>query len=165
MVTCGGQASIPLLKYIKNKLNDAFIYTEVVTQINSKTAGIATRINIDKYIDTTEKAIYKFINIPKCKVILNINPNIETVMQTTIFIKTHKLIDISIFDDLYNFINRIQTYIPNYSISNPVWRENNIIMFNIKVLGSNFLSKNAGNLDIINCAAVHALTTIYNSNI
>jgi acetaldehyde dehydrogenase len=79
MVTCGGQTSIPLLKYFNEKLN--IEYVEIITQISSDSAGIATRINIDKYIETTESAIIELVGIQKCKVILNINPSIHRVLD------------------------------------------------------------------------------------
>lgn len=163
MVTCGGQASIPFLHYINNKINN-IIYVEVVTQINSESAGMATRINIDKYIHTTETAIKKFTNIPNCKVILNINPNINTIMQSTIYIKTN--IDINkpeiLLDDFNIFIERIKTYIENYEISVPILLSKNVLLTNIKITsGGDIISKNAGNLEIINCAAVNLLKNIY----
>lgn len=163
MVTCGGQASIPFLHYINSKIRD-INYIEIVTQINSESAGLATRINIDKYIHTTEKAIIHFINIPKCKVILNINPSINTVMKTTIFIKTTQNIQNMNFDDIHLFIKNIQTYIQNYNVSTPIYLSNNIVMFQITITSSgNILSEYAGNLDVINCAAMHALTSIINA--
>ena len=73
MVTCGGQVSIPLLKYLTTKCNIS--YAEVVTQISSESAGMATRINVDKYIQTTESAIQNLTGINNCKVILNVNPS------------------------------------------------------------------------------------------
>jgi len=163
MVTCGGQASIPLLNYIKNKLNNDILYAEIVTQINSESAGMATRINIDKYIETTENAIYQLIKIPKCKVILNVNPNINTTMQTTIFIKTKNDTIDSTFDDIEDFTNIIKGYIKNYKITPPLFLNNKLLMFHITITSSgHYLSKYSGNLDIINCAAVHALKHIYN---
>ena len=56
MITCGGQASTPLLNVI-SKHCSGLDYIEVVSQIASDSAGMATRINIDNYINTTEKAI------------------------------------------------------------------------------------------------------------
>lgn len=163
MVTCGGQASIPFLHYIKCKINN-IIYTEVVTQINSETAGMATRINIDKYIDTTELAIKKIVNIPNCKVILNINPSIYTKMQTTIFVKTENNDNIT-FEDLNIFIEKIQRYIKNYKITIPIWLSKNLLMTQITIISSGeTLSEYAGNLDIINCAAISALKSIYKKN-
>jgi len=162
MVTCGGQVSIPFLNYINKKVNN-IVYAEVVTQINSESVGIATRINIDKYIDTTEEAIKKFINIPKCKVILNINPSSKTTMQTTIFVKTDTTINEDInFDDFNIFIENIRKYIKNYNIQQPINLSKNLLMVHIEITSSGeFLPSYAGNLDIINCAAVDALKNIY----
>lgn len=155
MVTCGGQASMPLLKYLNNKFD--ITYAEVVTQINSESAGMATRINIDKYIELTEKSIYKFINTKKCKVILNINPHFNTIMQTTIYLKIVPS-DSYNFDDFDNFVNTIQSYIPNYKPSKPIFLSPNLLIAHVNVVGSSkIISNYSGNLDIINCAAIHAL--------
>ena len=160
MVTCGGQVSIPIIKYISTKLNN-ITYAEIVTQINSESAGMATRINVDKYIETTENAIYQFINLLKCKVILNINPNIYSTMQTTIFIKTTNYND---FEDFEEFVKTIQEYIKDYHVSKPIWLSPNVLMVHVNIKGSgDYISKYSGNLDIINCAAVHALKYIYNN--
>jgi acetaldehyde dehydrogenase (acetylating) len=163
MVTCGGQASIPLLKYLNNKFE--ITYAEVITQINSESAGMATRINVDKYIELTELAIYKFINTPKCKVILNINPHVNTTMQTTVFLKitTPGLYN---FDDFDDFINLIQIYIPNYKMIKPTLLTPNLLMAHVNIIGSsNVISNYSGNLDIINCAAIHALITCKNTSL
>jgi acetaldehyde dehydrogenase len=87
MITCGGQASIPLLHTISKHCNE-LKYIEVISQIAADSAGMATRLNIDDYIETTEKAIYQFTKAQKCKVILNLNPAVPQVnMQTTLFIR------------------------------------------------------------------------------
>ena len=160
MVTCGGQVSIPILKYLNTKLSN-ITYAEIVTQINSESAGMATRINIDKYIETTETAIHQFINLTKCKVILNINPNIYSTMQSPIFIKTPNYNE---FEDFEEFVKTIQEYIKNYHVSKPIWLSPNVLMIHINIKGSgDFISNYSGNLDIINCAAVYALKNIYNN--
>ena len=167
MITCGGQVSIPFLRYINEKFA-RFEYVEVVTQINSESAGMATRINIDKYIETTEEAIRQFVRAESCKVILNINPSANTTMQTTIYIKLPVLGNGAdaetkeTFDDFPHFLEKMQTYIKNYNApQKPTWLSPNIIMGHVKIKGSgDYLSDYAGNLDIINCAAVNALKTI-----
>jgi acetaldehyde dehydrogenase (acetylating) len=153
MVTCGGQASIPLLKYFSSRCH--IRYAEVVTQISSDSAGPATRLNIDKYIETTEHAIKKFTNIQDCKVILNINPNPKIVMQTTVFVQTSG----GNIEDFEHFIRVIKVYIPKYEVvSGPKYIDSTTLMTSVKVLGSGeFFSTYAGNLDIINCAAIEAL--------
>ena len=150
MITCGGQVCIPLLKYIASKCSIS--YAEVVTQISSNSAGMATRINIDKYIHTTENAIQKLVGIQKNKVILNINPSPETVMQTTLFLKATK----GHFDDFKDFIVMMQTYVKGYIPEiYPRYIDEDTLMVSIKVFGSeDYLSKYVGNLDIINCAAI-----------
>ena len=158
MITCGGQISIPIIKYFKEKLNN-ITYVEVVTQINSESAGIATRINIDKYIETTELAIYKITNVCNNKVILNINPHTE-IMQTTIFIKSSN--DFIEFDDFFNYVKKIKEYAPNYTVSKPEKINPNVFMVNITMISSsNIIVGSAGNLEIINCVAIHALRKIY----
>ena len=157
MITCGGQISIPIIKYFKENLNH-ITYVEVVTQINSESAGIATRINIDKYIETTELAIYKITNIGNNKVILNINPHTE-IMQTTIFIKSSN--DFTEFDDFFNYVKKIKEYAENYTVSKPEKISPNVLMVNITMISSsNIIVSSAGNLEIINCVAIHALRKI-----
>ena len=88
MITCGGQATLPLVDVISKHCSE-LEYVELVSQIASKSAGMGTRINIDSYIHTTEKAIKHFTKSNSCKVILNLNPAEPCVdMQTTIFIKS-----------------------------------------------------------------------------
>jgi acetaldehyde dehydrogenase len=152
------------LRYINEKFA-RFEYVEVVTQINSESAGMATRINIDKYIETTEEAIQQFIRAKSCKVILNINPSANTTMQTTMYIKLPERDicgDREEFDDFPHFLENMQSYIKNYHApQKPTWLSPNIIMGHVKIKGSgDYLSDYAGNLDIINCAAVDALKTI-----
>jgi len=148
MITCGGQVSIPLVRYLANRCDIS--YVEIVTQISSISAGLATRMNVDKYIETTENAVVDITGVPKCKVILNVNPCEETMMCTTVFAKTSK----EAFEDFDEFISSMRKYIPNYLPSHPVYK-NGILMVSVKIEGSaHYLSKYAGNLDVINCAAV-----------
>jgi acetaldehyde dehydrogenase len=132
-------------------------YIEVVSQIASNSAGMATRVNIDSYIQTTQNAITKFTGCSNNKVILNLNPAIPHVdMQTTMFVKT-KEID---FDKLnYQILDKIEelkTYVPYYElVLPPTMNENGIVVMSIKVKGTgDYLPEYAGNLDIINCAAI-----------
>lgn len=157
MITCGGQVSVPLLKYITSKCN--VTYAEVVTQISSESAGMATRINVDKYIQTTESAIKMLVGVDRCKVILNVNPLPETVMQTTLFLEASE----GNFDDYDNFIRGMQTYVNGYTSEvKPTYISNGILMVSVKVYGSeDYLSKYAGNLDVINCAAIEVAKKVF----
>ena len=154
MITCGGQASTPLLNVISKHCE--LEYIEVVSQIASDSAGMATRLNIDNYIHTTERAISEFTGCNNCKVILNLNPAIPQVdMQTTLFIKADNIQFSKLNKDIYKTIERLQDYIPYYELVMPPTINNDVLVLSIKVKGTgDYLPEYAGNLDIINCAAI-----------
>jgi acetaldehyde dehydrogenase (acetylating) len=156
MVTCGGQSSVPILNLI-SQCTTGLEYIEIVSQIASKSAGMATRINVDHYIHTTESAIKKFTGCNDCKVILNLNPAVpELDMQTTMFAKAADIDFNRLQQDLNNRINLIKQYVPLYEmVMMPTLNEEGILILSIKVRGrGDYLPKYAGNLDIINCAAI-----------
>jgi acetaldehyde dehydrogenase (acetylating) len=155
MITCGGQASMPMLNLI-SKYCDKLDYIEVVSQIASKSAGMATRINIDSYIHTTEMAIKQFTKCDNCKVILNLNPAEPCVdMQTTMFLKFQNINFEDLVEEIYKKIKKLKTYIPHYELVLPPVINDDILVLSIKVKGTgDYLPEYAGNLDIINCAAI-----------
>lgn len=155
MITCGGQASMPMLNLISKYCQD-LEYIEVVSQIASKSAGMATRLNIDSYIHTTESAIKLFTGCQNCKVILNLNPAEPCVdMQTTMFLKFGKVDFSSLVEEIYKKVKELQEYIPYYELVLPPVINDDILVLSIKVKGSgDYLPEYAGNLDIINCAAI-----------
>jgi acetaldehyde dehydrogenase len=155
MITCGGQASLPLLHLISNNC-ESLEYVEVVSQIASKSAGMATRINVDNYIQTTETAIKKFTNAERCKVILNLNPAEPCVdMQTTMFIKFKNINYETLSEQIYQKIKELRAYIPFYELTIPPVINDDVLVLSIKVKGvGDYLPEYAGNLDIINCAAI-----------
>jgi len=155
MITCGGQSSIPLL-HLVSKHCDSLEYIEIVSQISSKSAGMATRINIDEYINTTEKAIIKFTKTKKCKVILNLNPANPCVdMQTTMFLKYKNIDMTNLLEEFDKKIKSIKTYVPHYELISLPSLNDDILIISIKVKGiGDYLPSYAGNLDIINCAAL-----------
>ena len=162
MITCGGQASIPILHVI-SKFCINLSYIEVISQISSDSAGMSTRINIDNYVETTENAIKQFTNTPKCKVILNLNPAIPQVnMQTTMFIRAESFDYEGISKGIYDKINQIKRSKLQYNGSMPPVLNNDILVLSIKVKGmGDYLPEYAGNLDIINCAAIEVTKKIY----
>ena len=155
MITCGGQASIPIA-YLIGKLHKDIEYIEVVSSIASKSAGPATRLNLDEYIETTELGVKLFSNVKNAKAILNLNPAEPCIdMQTTIFAKLDnpKIDELKLEVD--KMIASIKEYVPGYQLLIEPIYENGKIVVMIKVQGlGDYLPKYAGNLDIINCAAV-----------
>jgi acetaldehyde dehydrogenase (acetylating) len=155
MVTCGGQASTPLA-YTLMKTYPEIEYIETVSSIASKSAGPGTRANIDEYIENTEKGIQEMSGCKNVKAVLNLNPATPCIdMQTTVFAAV-KNCDISkIVKPIRDMEAQIQQYVPGYRIVVPPVFENGRIMVMVRVQGlGDYLPKYAGNLDIINCAAI-----------
>ena len=155
MITCGGQASIPIAHVI-GKTQKNVKYIEVVSSIASRSAGPATRLNLDEYVNTTENAIKYFSDVPRTKAILNLNPATPCIdMQTTIFAEVDNPDMDYLKTEIEIMITKIQEYVPGYSLLVPPVFENGRIVIMVKAQGlGDYLPKYAGNLDIINCAAI-----------
>lgn len=158
MVTCGGQASTPIAHAIGKTQKDVD-YIEVISSIASRSAGPATRQNLDEYIATTEEGIRFTSGAKRAKAILNLNPAQPCInMQTTVFAKLangaspdiEKLKPV-----LADIVSRVREYVPGYEvILGPIVENGRIVvMVRVKGLGD-YLPAYAGNLDIINCAAI-----------
>ena len=155
MITCGGQASIPMA-YVLGQTQKNIEYIEVVSSIASKSAGPATRLNLDEYIDTTENGIKNFANVKNAKAILNLNPADPCIdMQTTIYAELKDPDMVKLNSEIEKMVKLIQTYVPGYNLVIPPTYENGKVNILVKVSGlGDYLPKYAGNLDIINCAAI-----------
>lgn len=155
MITCGGQSAMPMLNLISKYCKD-LQYVEMVSQIASKSAGMATRINVDSYIHTTESAIRQFTGCDNCKVILNLNPAEPCVdMQTTMFLQFKDIDFNKLVEEIYKKVKELQSYIPHYELVLPPVINDDVLVLSIKVRGSgDYLPEYAGNLDVINCAAI-----------
>jgi acetaldehyde dehydrogenase len=155
MVTCGGQASIPIAHVIGKTQSDVD-YIEVVSSIASRSAGPGTRINLDEYIHTTEAGLKRFSGAQRTKAILNLNPAQPCInMQTTVFAKVGKPDMVTLERELAAMVKTIQTYVPGYNVILGPILENGRIAVIVRVLGlGDYLPPYAGNLDIINCAAI-----------
>lgn len=155
MVTCGGQASIPLAWAIAS-VNKDIDYIETISSIASRSAGPATRINLDEYLITTEFGIKSFSNSKRSKAILNLNPAQPCVdMQTTVFAKIENPDLAKTTVAIHEMVKKLQTYIPGYQLIVEPMIENERLVVMVRVRGlGDYLPSYAGNLDIINCAAV-----------
>jgi acetaldehyde dehydrogenase (acetylating) len=155
MVTCGGQASTPLA-YLIGKTHPDVSYIEVVSSIASKSAGPATRLNIDEYMETTANAASFFSGCANTKAILILNPAIPCVnMQTTVFatVGQNNMEELRVLVD--EIVAKIQVYVPKYQLIVPPTMEDNRIIMTVRVQGlGDYMPSYAGNLDIINCAAI-----------
>ena len=155
MITCGGQASLPMAHAI-GRVHPEVQYIEVVSSIAARSAGPATRSNLDEYIDTTSDALRFFSGCRKTKAILILNPANPCIdMQATIFAKVlHPNLE-ELQAEVDAMVRVIQKYVPGYKIIIPPTLENDRIVIMVRVQGlGDYLPRYAGNLDIINCAAI-----------
>ena len=155
MITCGGQASIPMA-YTLYKNIKGIKYIEVVSIVASKSAGSGTRANIDEYIENTEAGIKTLTGCSNVKAILNLNPADPCIdMQTTIYAELKDPDMVKLNSEIEKMVKLIQTYVPGYNLVIPPTYENGKVNILVKVSGlGDYLPKYAGNLDIINCAAI-----------
>lgn len=155
MITCGGQSAIPIA-YAVSQVHKDIDYIEVASNIASRSAGPATRYNLDEYIGTTEEALARFTGVKNTKAILILNPAHPPIdMQTTIYARIKnpdmKAIDTSV----RNMVENLKTYVPGYQLVVPPTLQDGRVAMTIKVQGrGDYLPAYAGNLDIINCAAI-----------
>jgi acetaldehyde dehydrogenase len=155
MITCGGQSSIPIA-YAIAQVQPDIDYVEVASSIASLSAGPATRHNLDEYIETTRDALQTFSGAKHAKAILILNPaNPPIDMQTTIYAKVLNPDMPAIKASVEAMVELLKQYVPGYQLIVPPVLEGGKVVTTIKVLGAgDYLPQYAGNLDIINCAAI-----------
>ncbi|KAB0583932.1 acetaldehyde dehydrogenase (acetylating) [Ideonella dechloratans] len=157
MVTCGGQATIPMVAAVSRVQPVA--YGEIVATVSSRSVGPGTRKNIDEFTRTTAGAVEKVGGAKKGKAIIIINPaEPPLIMRDTV----HCLVDESagepdreaITASIHQMLAEVQKYVPGYRLVNgPVFDGQRVSVFlEVEGLGD-YLPKYAGNLDIMTAAA------------
>jgi acetaldehyde dehydrogenase (acetylating) len=156
MATCGGQSSAPIV-FAMTKFSKGIQEVEVSSSIASKSAGPATRKNIDHYISATENLVHKITGCMDVKAILVLNPiDPPTMMRTTVQMKVSQSNIGEINKELSKLVFEIKLSVPGYDVVvEPHFSSDNVISATAKVTGAGyFLPSYSGNLDIINAAAV-----------
>ncbi|KVG28900.1 acetaldehyde dehydrogenase (acetylating) [Burkholderia diffusa] len=154
MVTCGGQATIPMV-YAVSRVQPV-AYGEIVATVSSRSVGPGTRKNIDEFTRTTSGAIEQVGGARKGKAIIVINPaEPPLIMRDTIHCLTDGPPDVdAITASVHAMVKEVQRYVPGYTLKNgPVFDGNRVSVFmEVEGLGD-YLPKYAGNLDIMTAAA------------
>jgi len=154
MVTCGGQATIPLVAAVSQV--QPVSYAEIIATAASKSVGPGTRKNIDEFTRTTASAVEKVGGAKKGKAIIIINPaEPPLMMRDTVHCRVEGEPDqAAITASIHAMIAQVQKYVPGYTLVNgPVFDGNRVSIFmEVEGLGD-FLPKYAGNLDIMTAAA------------
>ncbi|MFZ1387279.1 MAG: acetaldehyde dehydrogenase (acetylating) [Thiolinea sp.] len=154
MVTCGGQATIPMV-YAVSRVQPVR-YGEIVATVASKSAGPGTRKNIDEFTETTSGAVEKVGGAKKGKAIIILNPaEPPLMMRDTIhcITETEPNRD-AIIESVKAMQAEVQKYVPGYRVKEgPVFDGNRVSIF-VEVRGrGDYLPEYAGNLDIMTAAA------------
>ena len=156
MITCGGQATIPMVHAINRVAN--VVYGEIVATISSKSAGPGTRANIDEFTETTSQAIEVVGGADKGKAIIILNPAEPPIMmRNTVYalVEEGKMNEQAIRESIAEMEKIVQSYVPGYHLrTEPIFEGNKVTVL-IEVEGAgDYLPEYSGNLDIMTSAAV-----------
>jgi acetaldehyde dehydrogenase len=165
MITCGGQATIPIVAAVSAVARVE--YAEIVASIASRSAGPGTRANIDEFTETTSHAIEQVGGAAKGKAIIILNPvSPPMVMRDTVFCSLPPDVDVdAVSDSVHRMVERVQGYVPGYALRaapqfdapRPEWRGRGRVAVFLEVEGNgDHLPSWAGNLDIMTAAAAEA---------
>ena len=154
MVTCGGQATIPMV-YAVSRVTDV-PYAEIVASVASAAAGPGTRANIDEFTRTTAGAVAQLGGAGRGKAIIILNPaKPAVIMRDSIFVAVPRDVDQqAVADSVRAMEAEVQQYVPGYRLTaDPQFDEGRVAIF-VQVEGAgDYLPSYAGNLDIMTAAA------------
>lgn len=171
MVTCGGQATIPIVHAVSRVAK--VHYAEIVASISSRSAGPGTRANIDEFTETTANAIKVLGGASQSKAIIILNPaEPPLIMRDTIFTLSEPADQSAIEDSIEKMVADVQRYVPGYRLKQAVQFDlyDESQPLNVPGLGkitglktsvylevegaAHYLPAYAGNLDIMTSAAL-----------
>ncbi|MGI5216160.1 acetaldehyde dehydrogenase (acetylating) [Plantactinospora sp. CA-290183] len=154
MVSCGGQASIPILHAVSRR--HQIDYVEVVTTAASLSVGHSTRLNLDEYIETTQDAVRHFTEVKDVKSILNISPATPpATFRVAMSLIGRDLAAESVRSEVTAAVDRLRSFIEGFDVTAcTVDGEKAFIAVQVTSSGDR-IPGYAGNLDIINSAALH----------
>ena len=161
MVTCGGQATIPMVAAVSRV--QPVDYAEIIATVSSKSAGPGTRKNIDEFTRTTAKGVEVVGGAKQGKAIIIINPaEPPLIMRDTIHCLTADAPDEkAIVESAEAMISEVQKYVPGYTLKNGPVFDGKRVSFFMEVEGlGDFLPKYAGNLDIMTAAGLRTAELI-----
>jgi acetaldehyde dehydrogenase len=162
MITCGGQATIPMVHAVSRIT--PVPYAEIIASIASRSAGPGTRANIDEFTHTTGRAVAEVGGAATGKAIIILNPvEPPMIMRDTVFCMIGPDADSSaIIRSVHEMVAAVQEYVPGYSLRaepqfdypRPDWGGNARVALFLEVKGNgDYLPDYAGNLDIMTAAA------------
>ncbi|MEV6166503.1 acetaldehyde dehydrogenase (acetylating) [Streptomyces sp. NPDC052052] len=154
MVSCGGQAAIPVLHAVARRHRIA--YAEVVTTAASSTIGRSTRLNLDEYIDTTQDAVREFSGIEDVKVMVNLSPaRPPATFRVAMSLLGEDLTQDSVRAAVDTAVEEMRAFVGGCAVTAcAVGDGKALVAVEVHASGDR-IPRYAGNLDIINSAALH----------
>ncbi len=162
LITCGGQATIPIVAAVSRVV--PVVYAEIVSTVASRSAGPGTRQNIDEFTQNTALGLRTIGRAPQSKAIIILNPAEPPIMmRNTVYVVPEAgFAEAAVLASIEQMAATVQSYVPGYRLkSAPVidhrktpWGERPVIVVLLEVTGAgDFLPPYAGNLDIMTAAA------------
>lgn len=168
MVTCGGQATIPIVAAVSRVTK--VHYSEIVASIASRSAGPGTRANIDEFTETTSKAIEVVGGASKGKAVIVLNPaEPPLMMRDTVYTLSDVAEEAAIAESIARMVADVQSYVPGYRLKQAV-QFDRVHDLNVPGVGrmsglkttvflevegaAHYLPAYAGNLDIMTSAGL-----------
>ncbi|MFD7610731.1 acetaldehyde dehydrogenase (acetylating) [Streptomyces sp. NPDC059828] len=153
LISCGGQASIPVAHALAGRFT--VLYIEVVSTVASNIAGRATRLNLDEYVATTQQAITAFTGVPDTKAILNISPAAPpAAFRTTVHAIVPGATTEAVRSVLDEAAEQVRSFAPGYQVVACAVHGDRVLVSLEVTADSDVLPRYAGNLDIIDAAAI-----------
>src|SRR5699024_1363381 len=154
MITCGGQATIPMVHAV-NEVADV-TYAEIVATISSLSAGPGTRANIDEFTITTRRGIEEVGGADKGKALIILNPaDPPIMMRDTIYCEVKHMDEEKITKAIKDMVKTVQEYVPGYHLKQEPLFDDNLVTIFVEVEGAgDYFPTYAGNLDIMTAAAM-----------
>lgn len=154
LITCGGQATIPIVWAIGQVCPVS--YAEIISSVASRSAGVGTRQNIDEFTQATARSLEEVGGAKRGKAIIVLNPaDPPILMRNTVFALVEEPRPEEIIASVERMVRQIQSYVPGYRLKHRPDVEENKVTVQIEVKGAgDYLPPYSGNLDIMTAAAV-----------
>lgn len=154
MVSCGGQASVPVLHAIARR--HRVDYVEVVTTAATLSVGRSTRLNLDEYVETTQEAVREFTGVKDVKSILNLSPaSPPATFRVAMSLLGDDLDPRSVRSAVAEAAHGLRAFVGGYDVTACTVDGGRAFIAVQVTAGGDRIPKYAGNLDIINSAALH----------
>lgn len=154
LITCGGQATIPMVRAVSRV--SPVSYGEIVSVIASKSAGPGTRQSIDEFTRTTAKGVMDVGGARKGKAIILLNPaEPPMIMNNTVYLRVEDFKEKETLESVDDMVRSVRQYVPGYRLKIAPNYDGERMVIMVEVEGSgDYLPRYAGNLDIETCAAL-----------